>query len=468
MAGPCGCQDKFLIQCRSSVVADLFIRDQERVYGPYSPVRIKQLATAGRITPSWWIGKAKEGPWMLAGKVKGIFSAPDANGTAAVETRPSTLRPAAANPPLAAVTPNTGLDSITAWLCRFARAAAVLIGMLLVKTLLLWLLVGLGSPLLSHPVPQALLAILDGISSLVGLLYGITFFIWIYKTTRRLREQAGAAMPFSPGWAVGWFFIPIANLYKPYQVMNAVWQVSHAKAPTDPVPVRRWWGLAIASVVLMGMLVLFTGICLVSPSIFSINAQFALFTGMALVGLADKLVTIALATRIRDAFRNGSQPLAGPLQLLRGKTDGTAGATKLLWGLLVAAVLVACVFLMGWRTNQPVAVRQDAALPTGWYLEDLSAAVKQSKREGKDLLVLFTADWCGPCRRLKRDLAGAEAFRRDVLVCVIDCDKQKELSNLHQVRGIPDLRLYRNGAEVKRKTGYGGSLADLETWKKDG
>ena len=449
-------------------MADLFIRDAERVYGPYSPARIKQLAAAGRITPSWWIGKDKEGPWMEAGKVKGLFSAADANGTAAVEALSPTLRPAVVNPPLSAVVPDTGLDSITAWLCRFATAAAVLIGLILAKTLLVWLLVGLGSPLLSHPVSQAVLAILDGISSLVGLLYGITFLIWIYKATRRLREQAGTAMRFSPGWAVGWFFIPVANFYKPYQVMKAVWQVSHAKAPADPVLVRRWWGLNISSVVLMGLLVLFTGISLVSPSVFSINAQFTVVTMMALAGLADKLVTIALATRIRDAYRNGSQALAAPLQPRRGNTDGLPGATRLLWGLLVAALLVPCVFLMGWRANRPVAVRQDAALPTGWYLEDLPDAVEQSKREGKDLLVLFTADWCGPCRRLKRDLAGAEAFRRGVLICVVDCDKQKELSNLHQVRGIPDLRLYRKGAEVKRKTGYGGSLADLETWQKDG
>jgi thiol-disulfide isomerase/thioredoxin len=449
-------------------MADLFIRDEERVYGPYSPVRIKQLAAAGRITPSWWIGKAKEGPWTLAGKVNGLFSTPDANGTAALEAPSPTLRSAAANPLPAASVPNTGLDSITTWLCRFATAAAVLISLILAKTLLVWLLVGLGSPLLPYPVPQALLAILDGISSLVGLLYGITFLIWIYKATQRLREQAGTAMRFSPGWAVGWLFIPVANFYKPYQVMKAVWQVSHAKAPADPVLVRRWWGLTIASVVLAGLLVLFTGICLVSPTVFSINAQFAVVTVMALVGLADKLVTIALATRIRDAYRNGPQALAGPLQPLRGNTNGSPGATKMLWGLIVAAVLVPCVFLIGWRTNQPVAVRRDAALPTGWYLEDLPDAVEQSKREGKDLLVLFTADWCGPCRRLKRDLAGAEAFRRGVLICVVDCDKQKALSHLHQVQGIPDLRLYRNGAEVKRKTGYGGSLADLETWKKDG
>lgn len=56
-------------------MADLFIRDAERVYGPFSPVRIKQLAVAGRITPSWSIGKSKTGPWTVAGNVRGLFPA---------------------------------------------------------------------------------------------------------------------------------------------------------------------------------------------------------------------------------------------------------------------------------------------------------------------------------------------------------------------------------------------------------
>ena len=157
-------------------------------------------------------------------------------------------------------------------------------------------------------------------------------------------------------------------------------------------------------------------------------------------------------------------------------TDWLPRVTKLQWSVVVTAALfpwlVAGMFsglvpgtlVTGWRPNRSTAVRNEVALQTGWYLEDLPDAVAHSRREGKDLLVIFTADWCGPCRRLKRDLAGAEAFRRDVLVCVVDCDKQRALSDLHGVQGIPDLRLYRLGEEVNRTTGYGGSLAALESW----
>jgi hypothetical protein len=51
-----------------------------------------------------------------------------------------------------------------------------------------------------------------------------------------------------PGWAVGWYFVPFANLVKPYQAMREAWQVSRNPAnwhevDTDYLPA--WWGLWI-------------------------------------------------------------------------------------------------------------------------------------------------------------------------------------------------------------------------------
>lgn len=176
----------------------------------------------------------------------------------------------------------------------------------------------------------------------------------------------------------------------------------------------------------------------------------------------------ALAGSVRGLFPVAKTTGTGTRPSPAGNAGRSVGFATLHWSLVAVATLLP--WLLAWplvasrRANPPMIVRQEAALPTGWYLDDLPDAVEQSKREGKDLLVLFTTDWCGPCRKLKRDLAGDEAFRREVLICVVDCDEQKELSNLHQVRGIPDLRLYRNGEQVKRQAGYGGSLADLASW----
>lgn len=41
--------------------------------------------------------------------------------------------------------------------------------------------------------------------------------MWIYRAAWNGRVFAGARqLDFTPGWSVGWYFLPIANLWKPY------------------------------------------------------------------------------------------------------------------------------------------------------------------------------------------------------------------------------------------------------------
>jgi hypothetical protein len=49
----------------------------------------------------------------------------------------------------------------------------------------------------------------------LGIFLIITFLRWIYRTNKNLRYLSGEQMKFTPDWSVGWFFIPIANVYKP-------------------------------------------------------------------------------------------------------------------------------------------------------------------------------------------------------------------------------------------------------------
>jgi hypothetical protein len=54
-------------------------------------------------------------------------------------------------------------------------------------------------------------------------------------------------LTISPPWAVGWFFVPIAALWKPFQAVREVWQVGVDRGGWQAVPVpgllRWWWGL---------------------------------------------------------------------------------------------------------------------------------------------------------------------------------------------------------------------------------
>lgn len=67
---------------------------------------------------------------------------------------------------------------------------------------------------------------------------------WIHRANHNARQLGAADMRFTPGWAVGWYFVPIAWFWKPFQAMKEIW---HASAdPSDwqgkPAPgLLRWW-----------------------------------------------------------------------------------------------------------------------------------------------------------------------------------------------------------------------------------
>lgn len=80
---------------------------------------------------------------------------------------------------------------------------------------------------------------------------GILIFKWIHRCNKNVRALGSKQMKFSPGWSVGWFFVPIANLFKPFHVMNEIWSASHSpndwSANEKPKAILKWWILWIAS-----------------------------------------------------------------------------------------------------------------------------------------------------------------------------------------------------------------------------
>lgn len=54
----------------------------------------------------------------------------------------------------------------------------------------------------------------------------VTFLMWIYRCYTNLPPLRSDNMEFSPGWAVGWWFVPFANLVKPFQAVRTLWSES--------------------------------------------------------------------------------------------------------------------------------------------------------------------------------------------------------------------------------------------------
>jgi hypothetical protein len=83
---------------------------------------------------------------------------------------------------------------------------------------------------------------LVGLPQLIVAVASIVFIaMWVYRVAWNARVFAGARnMDFTPGWSVGWYFVPFANLWKPYQAMKEVWRASANPSQMDRTGVS-WW-----------------------------------------------------------------------------------------------------------------------------------------------------------------------------------------------------------------------------------
>lgn len=69
-------------------------------------------------------------------------------------------------------------------------------------------------------------------------------------------------------------------------------------------------------------------------------------------------------------------------------------------------------------------------------------------------LIHFTADWCGPCRKLKPVLdAVVEETGIERIVADVDDEDNKELTSEFQILSIPALVLVRDGEKVSDMLG---------------
>ena len=81
----------------------------------------------------------------------------------------------------------------------------------------------------------------------------VVFLMWLYRVSNNV-AAFGATTQHSSGWAVGSFFVPIMNLFVPYQAVKDIWQKSEPSGDDSfsysvsaPGFFAAWWGFWIAS-----------------------------------------------------------------------------------------------------------------------------------------------------------------------------------------------------------------------------
>lgn len=88
----------------------------------------------------------------------------------------------------------------------------------------------------------------------VWLTTGILFLVWIYRVSHNAHCITTVPMEYTPGWSVGWYFIPIFHTWKPYKVMREIWRVSEGSIGNQVASrdgfVMIWWVVSLVSLVL--------------------------------------------------------------------------------------------------------------------------------------------------------------------------------------------------------------------------
>jgi hypothetical protein len=155
--------------------------------------------------------------------------------------------------------------------------------------------------------------VVDLLTALLGLVVYITtavvFCLWTHRANRNARALGATQMKFTPGWAVGWYFIPIANLWKPRQVMREIWHASEnpSAGPNDTTPtlVSNWWTLWLVTN-LLGQVAFRYGLSATTPKDAMASEVFSLVSDFVQIGLC--IVAVKMIKTIYEMQKSHAEP----------------------------------------------------------------------------------------------------------------------------------------------------------------
>lgn len=164
-----------------------------------------------------------------------------------------------------------------------------------------------------------LIVFLFALLELVIYVTTVVFFcVWLYRASDNLRAFNAWSRPdYSPGWAVGSFFIPLVNLVVPYRAIKEVWQKSGLpdelllSEPGPPATFPVWW--------LFWLLASFAGNISMRAS-FNENVPESTATMISIGASALSIVAAFLAYLVVDAIDKRQEETSRKVNL--GKFSG--------------------------------------------------------------------------------------------------------------------------------------------------
>ena len=151
------------------------------------------------------------------------------------------------------------------------------------------------------PLEPTALSLIPALDFLVLLACFVLVGRWIYRVDSNA-HAVGGEMSITPGWAVGWYFVPLANLAMPYQAMREAWDSSHEAAAMederDSPLLPLWWGLWLVTNIVSNFAALCGGLES-TPTSLALTANLI----AALLNVPLCLVLIQMARRLERVQR---------------------------------------------------------------------------------------------------------------------------------------------------------------------
>ncbi len=82
----------------------------------------------------------------------------------------------------------------------------------------------------------------DGLFVLAAILTAVALMAWLSRSIDNVPPLGGGVPHDSPRWAIGWWFVPIAFLWKPYTVVRETWdRLAPVERAAGGALVVSWW-----------------------------------------------------------------------------------------------------------------------------------------------------------------------------------------------------------------------------------
>ena len=124
--------------------------------------------------------------------------------------------------------------------------------------------------------------------------------MWLHRAHANLPALGATGLKFSPGGAVGWWFVPIANMFQPYRVVAEVWRNSNPAGGGGMV-VGLWWVLFVGGNIIGSRAGSFYWDSEEPIEVMRADALMAISDGIDVVGAAMAIIVVLTIDRWQSA-----------------------------------------------------------------------------------------------------------------------------------------------------------------------